>query len=104
MAAEFYIKFQDNNWYSKNKNKIKTCISKLKTFVKETNDELWLKGIENINDPYYDVRFFFNNENFILMEIEFHPHSIEQSIDFFLNWIRKQTSISIEDEDGEPYD
>ncbi|MDR1199969.1 MAG: hypothetical protein LBK94_13335 [Prevotellaceae bacterium] len=64
--------------------------------------KLWLKGIENINDPCYDVRFFLNRDS-ILMEIEFHPHSIELSIDLFLNWIRKQTSISIENEDGEPY-
>jgi hypothetical protein len=43
MAAEFYIRFQDSNWYSENKNRIKAYIENLETFVKETN-EVMAKG------------------------------------------------------------
>jgi len=104
MAAEFYIFFDDPNWYVSHKNKIEQMITQLETFILKKNEhEFWLKGLEgqkeNIND--FDARFFTEKDNYIFMEVSIHPKSIEETITILLNWIRMNTNISVEDEDGE---
>jgi len=102
MSAELYIKFKNSKWLKTNKKEIEYQISSLETFVKNTNEEFWLTGIESKENPYFDVRLFLNYENYIFLEITFHPFSIEQSLKIFLSWLRSKTDIFIEDEDGEP--
>jgi hypothetical protein len=101
MAAELYIIFEDKNWFSANKRVTEKQIISLNTFVDSKNEEFWLKGIESSNNPYFDVRLFLQHANYILLEISFHPPSIELSLKQFLDWLRGETSISIQDEDGE---
>ena len=101
MSAELYITFEDKNWFNRNRNVLKEQILSLNTFVSCEHEEFWLKGIESTNNPYYDVRLFLGYEDCVLLEITFHPLSIEQSVEQFLGWLRRQTSISVKDEDGE---
>ena len=103
MAAELYIKCIDTNWFRNNKNLIEEKIKNLKTFVLQKNNEFWLKDYEASKDnKYFDVRLFLDKDEFILMEITFHPKGLEESLGFFLKWLRNNTTIIIEDEDGEP--
>lgn len=99
MAAELYINFENKNWYLNNKETIVQHIVSLETFVYRLDYEFWLRDIHD--DTYdYDVRIFLNN-NFIMLEIDYHPISIEVSLGTLLKWMRKQTSIIVQDEDGE---
>jgi hypothetical protein len=101
MAAELYITFDDINWLDINRRKIEEQIVSLNTFISTDNDAFWLRGVESSDNPYFDVRIFLQYVDYILLEISFHPPSIEQSLKQFLNWMRMHTSISIKDEDGE---
>jgi hypothetical protein len=101
MAAEFYITFDDVNWFNINSKEIEGQIVSLNTFINTDNNIFGLRGIESSDNPYFDVRIIMQYADYILLEINFHPPSIEQSLKQFLNWLRTQTSISIKDEDGE---
>lgn len=101
MAAELYVVFENKNWYCANKDKIKEKIMSLNTFIYREGDEFWLRGIENFNNLDFDVRLFLKYAEYIMLEISVHPLSIEQSLEQLLNWIRLQTPINVQDEDGE---
>ena len=101
MAAELYVVFENKNWYCANKDKIKEKIMSLNTFIYREGDEFWLRGIENFNNLDFDVRLFLKYAEYIMLEISVHPLSIEQSLEQLLHWIRLQTPINVQDEDGE---
>ena len=101
MAAELYLRFKDLEWYNKHKDDIIRSLLNLNTFVKKNNNEIWLKGLESIENPYYDVRLFIDYKNSIFLEISFRPPTIKLSLKLFFNWLRTETSIIIEDEDGD---
>lgn len=115
MAAEGYVIFEDATWYQKHKEEIKEQIISLDTYVHHPmqigsylmkEGEYWLKGIESKPPPAdwsYNVRIFLDREDYIFIEITAHPLSIERTLTQFLNWIRKQTSIVFQDEDGEDF-
>lgn len=100
MAAELYINFEDKNWYRNNKESIIKYIVSLDTFAYRLDDEFWLRGIHDESGDY-DVRIFLNNPQSIMLEIDYHPISIEKSLEALLGWMREQTSIAVQDEDGE---
>ncbi|MBJ2160770.1 MAG: hypothetical protein JFR39_01550 [Muribaculaceae bacterium] len=100
MAAELFVKFENTNWYIENKKMIINVITSLETFVYQLNNEFWLKDSSDIIDDDYHVRIFLNNDD-IMLEIDFHPFDIEKSLKNFLNWIRMNTNIIVQDEDGE---
>ena len=98
MSAEFYIIFENIDWYYSNKDKIKQKIMSLDTFIYHTNDEFWLKEDKQFNDLYFDIRLFLDDE-YILLEITMHPANIEKDLKEFCNWLRLNTIIKIQDED-----
>ena len=101
MAAEFYIRFKDRDWFSMNKGRVEEKIMSSSTFIYHEHGEFHLKGKESIGCWSFDVRLFLQYADYILLEISCHPLSIEQSLKCFLEWLREETLISIEDEDGE---
>lgn len=115
MAAEGYVIFEDTTWYQKHKEEIKEQIISLDTYVRHPmqigaylmkEGEYWLKGIESKPPPAdwpYSVRIFLDQEDYIFIEISAHPPSIERTLTQFLNWIKKQTPIVFQDEDGEDF-
>ncbi|BBA33026.1 uncharacterized protein sS8_1064 [Methylocaldum marinum] len=103
MAAEFYISFKNRDWYLENLSRIEEQISRLKTFTIREGNEFRLLGSESRiqEDGWsYDVRLFTQDAQ-ILMEISAHPESVEADLSYFLSWLRSQTDISVNDEDGE---
>jgi hypothetical protein len=100
MSAEFYITFNDSLWLHDNKRSFEEYIYKLETFSKIMDNEYWFKEKCNSN-PYYDVRLIVKKDNNILLEISFHPDSIENDLKKIFLWMRNQTQIDIKDEDGE---
>ena len=46
-------------------------------------------------------KMILTHNDFIFLEISSHPMSVENSLSLFLNWLRTQTTIVIQDEDGE---
>lgn len=38
-----------------------------------------------------------------MVEISSHPPNIEISVEDFFDWFKKQTTVKIQDEDGEPW-
>jgi len=113
MSAEFLVNFKDFSWYTENRSNLLNRLSELKTYVpKDIVDnnfwilgvnEFWLKGSEKCEDKNrwnYDVRLFFHEDK-ILLEISMHPKSIEKDLSIYFSWLRSQTNISVDDEDGE---
>lgn len=100
MAAELYVYFSDKDWYKNNKTSIIEHIECLDTFVYRLDNEFWLRN--KYDKSYdYDLRIFLTHNDFILLEISSHPVSVENSLSLFLEWLRTQTTIVIQDEDGE---
>ncbi|MBC8007145.1 MAG: hypothetical protein H7X76_03760 [Prolixibacteraceae bacterium] len=105
MSAEFFVCFNDLDWYSKKENEIKETILNLPTFSTTKNNEFWLLGNEPReakNQWVYDVRLIFISNCQILVELNAHPKSIEQDLSSFFTWLRSLTTITVEDEDGVP--
>ena len=105
MAAEFFIAFEDARWRSSNLPRIEEKIRNSKTFVAQKDHEFWLLGNENRDQDgrwIFDVRFFTQIDERILLEISAHPLSIEKDLSSFFSWLRKQTEIAVIDKDGEP--
>jgi len=98
MAAEFYIEFEDNDWLKNNKKSLEAFISKMKIFVEIKENEYRLK---QSNSKNYDVRLLINNDTSILMEINYHPKTIEDELEKLFSWMREKVNILIKDEDGE---
>jgi hypothetical protein len=73
----------------------------LETFVKAIGEKYWLKGIESKNNSFFDVRFIFNQEDCIFLEVTFHPPSVERSLKIFFSWLSTRACISVEDEEGD---
>ncbi|WP_175774511.1 hypothetical protein [Burkholderia anthina] len=106
MAAEFILSFNDTQWYSKNRDLVDERIRSLPTFVKMSNGEYWLQGLEGRGSPgrwEFDVRLF-TREIEIFIEVSSHPKTIELDLISLFSWIREKTQIAIQDEDGEPTD
>lgn len=101
MAAEFFVRFENRNWYINNKNLVIDQIKSLNTYTRQLDNEFWLKGINDNIDIDYDVRIFLDRNDYIMLEISYHPLSIEKSLKSFLNWIRMQTNIIVQDDDGD---
>ena len=104
MAAEFQVKFGNSTFYLEQMGNIKTTVSMLDTFSGSPSEsEFRLCGMETRDkeDWEFDVRFFFE-PNKILLEISCRPASIERDLKTLFQWFRKQSEISVEDEDGEP--
>lgn len=100
MAAELYVYFSDKDWYKNNKISIIEHIECLDTFVYRLDNEFWLRN--KYDKSYdYDLRIFLTHNDFIFLEISSHPVSVENSLSLFLEWLRTQTTIVIQDEDGE---
>ena len=105
MSAEFYISFSDEKWFSNNLSDIESEIRKLRTFSMDEGSEFQLLGNEGVGEKgrwTFDVRMFVSRESPILIEISAHPKSIEKDLTDFFAWLRKQTAVSIIDDDGEP--
>jgi hypothetical protein len=103
MSAEFTLSFNDDSWYSQNRNFISEKIMSLKTFSIKEDNEYRLLGSEpgqGKNDWTFDVRIFLEDAS-IFIEISTHPPSITSDLSFLFEWIRKQTKIFILDDDGE---
>ena len=100
MAAELYLYFNDKDWYKDNKPSIIEHIKCLDTFVYRLDNEFWLRNIYDKSYDY-DLRIFLTHNDFIFLEISSHPVSVENSLSLFLEWLRTQTTIVIQDEDGE---
>lgn len=103
MAAELYVYFSDKDWYKNNKTSIIEHIECLDTFVYRLDNEFWLRNIYDKSCDY-DLRIFLTHNDFIfleILEISSHPLSVENSLTLFLEWLRTQTPIVIQDEDGE---
>ncbi|GBU09200.1 hypothetical protein AwWohl_03380 [Gammaproteobacteria bacterium] len=103
MAAEFILSFFDKEWYQKNKSNISKKIQSLSTFKSRDGNEYQLLSDEFRNDKkdwLYNVRLFIEETN-IFIEIATHPLSTEDDLCLLFRWIRKQSNISINDEDGE---
>lgn len=102
MSAEFHVTFEDLLWLPANRIRVESRMSGLEIFGRGFGDEYWFKGTENrkSGDPEFDVRFFFQPGNRLLLEISAHPKSIEVGLSEFLQWLGKETSIVITDEDG----
>ena len=98
MAAEFYITFEDDDWIKNNKKLLEEFISKMEIFVEIKENEYRLK--QN-NTKNYDVRLIINNDNSILLEINYHPKIIEYELKKLFSWMREKANIFIKDEDGE---
>ena len=106
MAAEGYVIFEDTTWYQKHKEEIKEQIISLDTYVRhpmQIGAYLIKEGKPPPADWLYSVRIFLDREDYIFIEISAHPPSIERTLTQFLNWIRKQTPIVFQDEDGEDF-
>ena len=101
MSAEFYLRFKDLEWYDNHKNVIIRKILMLDTFVRKSDNKIWFKGLESEDNPYYDVRLFLDSKNSVFLEISWHPPSINISLKLIFDWLRQETSIVIEDDDGE---
>ena len=69
--------------------------------------EYWLKGIESKPPPAdwsYSVRIFLDQEDYIFYRNQCTPPKYKKAtLTQFLNWIRKQTPIVFQDEDGEDF-
>lgn len=102
MSAELYIKFNDKEWLEKNKLKVIDKIKELKSFsVFDTEKKVvYLKDESGDNGWVYDVRFFFH-ENYIFFEVSSHGETVTSDLISFFDWLRNNTTISIQDEDGE---
>lgn len=103
MSAEFIVKFKDPDWYSRNLKLVEKEIRKLPTFVGQEQGEFRLLGVESRTDPgrwSYDVRMFIGMDPQIRMDVSAHPESIEKDLSHLFSWLRSQTSIVVEDEDG----
>jgi hypothetical protein len=107
MAAEFYVRFENPDWYSKNRSWLGASVETLPTFVGKQDAIYSLKGSEGIEEPHrwsYDVRIFLKDGPPMLLEISAHPPSIERDLTALLSSLRRQTAIVVVDEDGEPSD
>ena len=99
MSAEFYIIFENIDWYHTNKDRIKNKTMSLDTFIYNNDNEFWLKEEKNQSDSLcFDVRLFFYDE-YILLEITIHTINIEKSLKELFDWIRLNTAVKIQDED-----
>jgi hypothetical protein len=104
MAAEFFISFNDASWYASHRKVVELQIMGLPTFVAHQGNEFRLRGSEpEVHEDRweYDVRLIFMESEKIILEISAHPQSIEADLSFLLTSIRKNTHISVTDEDGE---
>ncbi|MGH8416864.1 MAG: 3-hydroxydecyl-ACP dehydratase [Pseudomonas sp.] len=104
MAAEFIVKFETPEWYSSNTAQITAKLFTLGTFSKcVSTTEFWLVGTEPKQPGawQFDVRVFMKPD-MIFLEISSHSPSIERDLSALFSWVRKQTRICIEDEDGVP--
>ncbi|WP_148041021.1 hypothetical protein [Montanilutibacter psychrotolerans] len=105
MSAEFCVGFESDVWLNEHRSEVENRIATLSTFVRRSGRAFWLQGIESRSVPDardYDVRIFLDSAQTILVEVSAHPATIERELTDFLAWLRSHTSISMEDEDGEP--
>jgi hypothetical protein len=107
MGAEFYIRFGAPGWRwrPENEARIEKRIEDLKTFRTRRDGIFELIGLEGRDDKTrwrYDVRLIAGRDGDFLMEVSAHPPSIECDISAFLGWLREETAISVEDDDGVP--
>ena len=102
MAVEVYIIFEDKKWYYINKERIEEKIYSLRTFLYSNNGEFWLQDAEYKNTWPFNVRIFLKDE-YIVVEINSHSPNIEISVEDFFDWFKKQTTVKIQNEDGEPW-
>lgn len=103
MAAEFQVKFGTPVFYLEQMGNIKNTVSMLDTFSGNPSEsEFRLRGMETRGkeDCEFDVRFFFDSDR-IFLKICSHPASIEHDLKRLFEWLRRQSKVSIEDEDGE---
>lgn len=103
MAAEFLVTFGSPAFYLEHMDSIKNAVSMLDTFSgNPCESEFRLRGMETRGkeDWEFDVRLFFESDR-IFLEIGGHPASIERDLKRLFEWLRRQSEISIEDEDGE---
>lgn len=101
MAAEFLLALKDPDWARRNWPRLLRTIRELPSFRSNPADELWLKGADGEGSWAYDVRFFEQGDDTLLLEISARPPSIEADLRRVLSWLRAETTISVEDEDGE---
>ncbi|WCC41204.1 hypothetical protein PJJ26_00170 (plasmid) [Tenacibaculum finnmarkense] len=115
MGAEIYTRFDNLNWLKNNRRKVENKLKGYNTYYKKEDnewwinlkvkqkDQIWLKGIEPSDNKYYDVRFLFIDDKLILFEIMFYPDSVKKTVKDFFSWLENITGITLEDEDGEPF-
>ena len=105
MAAEFYVRFVDGDWYRRQRELVEARIAQLPSFTQRQGDAFWLKGPENAGDPEawaFDARVFVETPQHLMLEISARPPSVQADLIALLAWIRSQTAIVVEDEDGGP--
>jgi hypothetical protein len=103
MGVEFYIRFKTPGWRSENKARIQKFIEGLQTFVYGADGSYEFQGLEGRDEPKrwgFDVRLFAESDGSFLMEESARPASIERDVSALLAWLREETVISVEDEDG----
>lgn len=104
MSAEFFITFADRSYFANNRSRVECELMKLSTFTEKHGPELRFWGLEDRDMEgrwSYDVRLVTLDDTRILVEISAHPKSIESALSSFLRWLRRETAISVLDEDGE---
>lgn len=102
MGAEFYIRFANPGWRSQYSSEIERCIVSMATFSAKRDGAFEFQGLEGRDEPgrwCFDARLLDNGEGY-LFELYARPASIERDLTAFFDWLRENTEISIDDEDG----
>jgi hypothetical protein len=101
MSAEFELAFEDRAWPEAHLDRLLAAIARLPTFTRRVDDELWLKCPGSASAWAYDVRVIVARPR-VMLEISAHPPAIERDLAALLGWLRRETAVTVADEDGEP--
>lgn len=91
MSAEFYVYFEDQDFYNQNKNDVISKIKKFKEYSHTHQNKICLN-----NDI---VRFFFEKK-YIFLEISYLNKVTHHDLVSFFSFIRMNTFIRVVDEDN----
>lgn len=101
MSAEFELVFADRAWPEAHLDRLLAAIARLPTFTRRIDDEYWLKCPTTASGWAYDVRVIVQRPR-VVLEISAHPPAIERDLAALLNGLRRETAVTVVDDDGEP--
>lgn len=103
---EYYIKFKEKSWYTKNKESIREIIFELPCFFKrEKHNEYWLVEKLNLKEKFgFEVIIYLEEENILLTILNFKSKPFFEDVKNFINILSQKTEIYFVNDDGEVYD